>query len=389
MRVLWVAPPGAEHGGAGYALAEYVTVLDGCGHRVHVVVSNDSWIVRRVERCAQVHVCPQNRWIGEDPGHVRTARWMAYNLARATPELAATIARERIDVVVSDTMTTVSGALAARWRGVPHLWNLSEFATAAHGQHYLLGRRPTHMAMRHLTSVSMAVSGAVADHFRPHLRGVDLRVVYQPVRVGNAGERPVRRGSAGLSLVMVGAISEGKRQLEGVAGLHRALQLGADVSLRIVGSASRPDELEHLNRTVRTLNLGRRVTVEPFRADIAAVFSSADALLTCSRDEGFGRVSVEAMKSGLPVIGARSGATPEVLDGGAAGWLYTPGDVDELASILHRLTVERAGVATMGARAAGWAHRKFTVSACGQALEGALTAAVAAGPAGRGGRAPA
>jgi len=56
--------------------------------------------------------------------------------------------------------------------------------------------------------------------------------------------------------------------------------------------------------------------------------------------EQFGRVLVEAMASGLPVIGSTCGAIPEVIDD--AGLIVPEGDPTALATALRRLLLDRA-----------------------------------------------
>ena len=57
--------------------------------------------------------------------------------------------------------------------------------------------------------------------------------------------------------------------------------------------------------------------------------------------EPFGLTLVEAMLAGTPVIASRSGAAPEILDGGRCGTLVPPGDAGALAAALLR-ALERA-----------------------------------------------
>lgn len=57
----------------------------------------------------------------------------------------------------------------------------------------------------------------------------------------------------------------------------------------------------------------------------------ADVVLICSHWEPFGRVTVEAMLAGKPVI-AISGATVELIHDGVTGLLYDPGNYSVLAN---------------------------------------------------------
>jgi len=57
----------------------------------------------------------------------------------------------------------------------------------------------------------------------------------------------------------------------------------------------------------------------------------------CSQNEAFGRVTVEAMRAGLPVCGTDSGGTPEIIEPGIAGLLSPAGDAHALAANLMTL----------------------------------------------------
>ena len=63
-------------------------------------------------------------------------------------------------------------------------------------------------------------------------------------------------------------------------------------------------------------------------------------VLMCSRSEAFGRVTVEALKSGRPVVGTRSGGTTELISEGVNGLLFAPGDAEGLANALRHLATE-------------------------------------------------
>jgi glycosyltransferase involved in cell wall biosynthesis len=71
-----------------------------------------------------------------------------------------------------------------------------------------------------------------------------------------------------------------------------------------------------------------------------AYYQGLDALVLPSRTmhnwkEQFGRMLIEGMACGVPVVGARSGAIPEVI--GEAGLTFPEGDVDALRACLLSL----------------------------------------------------
>src|SRR5260370_35911804 len=66
----------------------------------------------------------------------------------------------------------------------------------------------------------------------------------------------------------------------------------------------------------------RNVTILPYRRDsreLAEVFASADALVHAGTKETFGLVILEAMACARPVVAARAGAFPELIDESVGG----------------------------------------------------------------------
>ncbi|MYA93023.1 MAG: glycosyltransferase family 4 protein [Chloroflexi bacterium] len=121
--------------------------------------------------------------------------------------------------------------------------------------------------------------------------------------------------------------------------LRAAAQLTGEWRLRIIGGGPQRAALERL---AQELGIGERLTFlgQLPSPQLPAEYHQLDALCLPSLTrknwkEQFGRVLVEAMASGVPVIGSDSGAIPGVI--GGAGLLVPEGDHQALADALRKL----------------------------------------------------
>lgn len=94
--------------------------------------------------------------------------------------------------------------------------------------------------------------------------------------------------------------------------------------------------------------------------DSTDFYNSIDIVVVPSEwQEPLGSVAFEPMGFGLPVLAARVGGLPEVLGDSGCGWLFEPGDVDDLTA---RLTALLGGWPDEeGMRARAFARRAFFV----------------------------
>ena len=74
--------------------------------------------------------------------------------------------------------------------------------------------------------------------------------------------------------------------------------------------------------------------------ELSQAYASGDVFAMPSESETLGQVTLEAMSSGIPVVGARAGGIPDIIPAdqeGKTGFLFTPGDVDDCLSKLEPL----------------------------------------------------
>jgi glycosyltransferase involved in cell wall biosynthesis len=110
-------------------------------------------------------------------------------------------------------------------------------------------------------------------------------------------------------------------------------------------------------------------------AEKMALFASASMVLYPSRAESFGFVFLEAWSFGVPVVGCRAGAIPDVVEDGVTGLLMSPGDSMELANCVSRLIEDPVEAKRMGAEGQRRVRKEHTWAAVARRARQALDAA--------------
>jgi glycosyltransferase involved in cell wall biosynthesis len=109
-----------------------------------------------------------------------------------------------------------------------------------------------------------------------------------------------------------------------------------------------------------------------FRTDVAELMRASDAVVHASvYPEPFGRVIVEGMLAGRPVIATRAGGVTEIVDD-ETGVLVPPNDSEALAAAIDWLAADPVRAAQLAARGAARARSEFTVTAMVSGVEEAL-----------------
>jgi len=140
---------------------------------------------------------------------------------------------------------------------------------------------------------------------------------------------------AGLTLGFVGRLVP----IKGVETLLEALAgLPDDVTAIMVGDGPNRAEYE---RYAKELGLNGRVHWDGYvsHTDVPAVYSRFDALVVPSLAplEQFGRVVVESLAAGVPVIASDAGELPRLIAQTGGGWLFRSGDADALRRVIEEV----------------------------------------------------
>ena len=350
MTVLYISPP-ARLGGGEISLLTLVAHLPRDRFHPVVVTYEDGELVGRMRDLGvEVEV------LRRDPALI--------------PRLTRLIRQRQVHLVHVNTFD-LRAALAARWAGAPAVGHLRVIFPFTWVDRLFV----------RLCDRVIAVSDAVRDHFcqeAPDLRE-RFTTVYNPVAwPEKRAQTPDLRTELGLppGTPLVGAVAridpwKGLDVFIRAAGRIRAGR--PDARFVIAGRpGDSPEEIAHeaeLRRLSRELGLESDLFFLGFRPDGTEVIRQLDLLLIPSlvlrtpgglKSEGFGRVAAEALSVGTPVVAARAGGIPEVLDHGEAGVLVPPGDAEALAAAALDLLRDGAGRAALIQRGRKQFEERFT-----------------------------
>ena len=182
--------------------------------------------------------------------------------------------------------------------------------------------------------------------------------------VGPDGCRTVRTGlGIPVDAFVVGCFSR-LHPWKGQTVLLDAVARMPGVHALVVGGAlfdgEAPYEAE-LRARAELPSFAGRVHMLGARDDVPRLLSACDVVVHASvLAEPFGRVVVEAMLAGRPVIATGAGGVPEVVTDGETGVLVPPGDARALGEALDALRREPVRRAALARRASMHARQRFS-----------------------------
>jgi len=276
------------------------------------------------------------------------------------------------DVVHTNTSRTAFGSMLARRLGVPHTWHFREFLGGAFsgGMEFSLGRAVSCAWVRKSSSAVVLVSETLRSQFIRHLYRVPVYVVHNGVMSLDEMKKaavplPVSRP---FTLALVGRYDSCKQPFVALHAVRRLRDEGLEVKLLMAGDG-REDDVREVGAFVAKNRLEAQIEVLGFVHDVSELYARSHVLLMCSRSDAFGRVTAESMAYGRPVLGADSGANPELIKDGFNGFLFRSGDAADLASKIRTLLADPVMLEQMGRNAAETAREKFTNEKYGELME--------------------
>jgi glycosyltransferase involved in cell wall biosynthesis len=336
--------------GSERSLFTLVSALQSSAHIRPVVLLPREGPLTALIRDAGIHVMVHrySAWIGKGKRISGAVKRSIVNVI-ALIQVYRKIGSLKPDIIYTNTLATPFGAMISLLFGIPHIWHAREFVHEDLQWYYDIGTGLS-MALVKRSDKIICNSRAVKEKLEKAINRDIFQVVYNGFRFDEKDtcfdgtmydkyENCVSRDGV-ITLLMIGSIHPGKGQEDAVRALSVLLSRGYDVQLSIAGSGEN-EYISFLKSLSKQLEVEDRIRWHGFLDDLTPLLAEAALLLICSRSEAFGRVAVEALSAGTPVVGTRSGGLPEIIEDNVTGLLYQPGNHQEMAGQIERLLINR------------------------------------------------
>lgn len=242
-------------------------------------------------------------------------------------KLLKTLSEKKFDLVHSNTSVIYFGAYLARHLGIPHIWHIREFGKKDFNFYPIFCEKFTWRYMSKNTQAFIAISQAIKNKYSLVLPIDKIYQIYDGIVIPSYEKTHIFNENK-INLLIAARISEAKGQNEAIKVLaelkHRGYQ---NYYLYIAGKG----DITVLTSMPEFKEVKNQVFFLGFVQNIQEIRIQMDFELVCSKSEGFGRITVEAMMLGNPVIGSNTGATTELIKQGINGFLYQKGNISDFA----------------------------------------------------------
>lgn len=368
---------GSELAGAELSLVEICRSLVLHGAEVTVSLPSAGPIEDRFVDvgCRVIHV-PTHRWMGKRFNALIGSVRLCQALFDSVWHLIA-VRRTRPSVVLVNTIVCPSGMLAARIAGTRSILFVRESLNSNPSLRCVLPMR----VVRFLC-VAMCDRLVVNSEYVNRQFGGGGIVIPPPLNPRFQSETLVSDRADDVmqncetpgvdrpfEICMVGSIGGDKGQEDFIEALQILARSGCtNIHSTICGTGS-DAEVDVLKGLILQASAnGCHVDFLGSVVDTKAIYSSSDVTVVCSRNEAFGKVSVESLATGTPVVGYALGGTREILEHGG-GVLVNPCTPQALARAIRGLYDKPNSLESMSAEASENRYIGLTLSSANDAAQ--------------------
>jgi len=351
----------SERGGAKLALLELVQGLKNRNYSCSVVLPAEGYMNDEPNKIGvKTYIISVPWWIFKKDEE----KEMIYNqIFNSCLKIIDVISEKKFDYIYTNTCVIPQGAIISHMLNIPHIWHIHEYGEKDHGLKFLMDFKDRSKFIDSYSDKIIVNSKALKKEFDKFIDEQKSVVIYYDIKLPNMLSEKIEifKKEKSLKLLIIGQIYPGKGQLVAVKALKKCFfDLNENVELAIIGRIGSEEYFNEIQTFIINNNLQNIITINKFNNNPTLAYEKADIVLMCSKSEAFGRVTVEAMMMGKPVIGSNSGATIEIIKENVTGLLFSVDSDEELSQRISYLYNNRNKILELGINAKNFTKEVFS-----------------------------
>lgn len=362
MKILCISHGRTLHG-AERSFIEMLEALSIAGHELHAIFPANCVLIDLCKPYIKDYTIISQPWWSCNEARLpwREKIRVLKRIFIHTKESYRLIKNENPDLVITNTSVTICGAIASKIAQKKHFWYIREIGKVDLGLNFIFGKRLSLWLINKLSSKVLFNSFFLESSYKKYISKKKRNVIYQAVKSSTNNQFVQKHTTSNqLTLIIVGRFAEGKGQMVAVKAGHHLLRQDIEIKLLLVGAGS-DTYSNQIRQYIKENELCPYIQLIDFVEDITEYYEQSDIALVCSRCEAFGRVTVESMKMGLPVVASDRGANSELIKDGFNGYLYEYENSEDLANKILLLREDKIRE-EIALQAKEWAHKVFNIN---------------------------
>lgn len=238
------------------------------------------------------------------------------------------------NIIFTNTIVIPWGAIAAMQEGKSHAWMIHEYGNKDHGFKFRFSYKNILKIIDMFSNIIFVNSEAIKKNIQHIINKNKIIKTYYFIENKNTNciKKWFRRKKS-FKIVLIGRVVKSKGQLDALMAIKYLIKKNLNLELLFIGKGKpgKNSYFEKLKNRIRNNNLESNIKLLGHINNPFPIINAADILLMCSRNEAFGRVTVEAMLLKKPIIGTNKGGTKELIKNNYNGLFYKAGDYKDLA----------------------------------------------------------
>lgn len=356
MKVLFIENAGNKSAGAYHSMITLIRYLREYGVESFVAVSDKADGLDLLENnnipYIKLRACAYTWIISKDASkleHFKMPFKYIYSIL-SIGKLIRYVKKNNIDLIHENTSACYIGFFVSFALKKPHIWHIREFLEEDFNVSFW--KKDFSLAIINRSDAVITVSDAITKKYAGMLKKNLLHRIYNGIDVAFFYQKKAsRRLDSTSNILCVGRVCDGKGQADIIKAFAILKEKYNYMPQLYIAGIYTEEYKKIIIKPAQKVNIDNNIHFLGQVNDMKELYRKMDLLCMASHKEAFGRVTIEAMLSGLLVVGANSGGTSEIIKNNQTGYLYEAGNVEELANRLAYIfqnQEEAAQVAILG-----------------------------------------